>query len=593
VRLRFGLGPVFAFEWLMTTRRWQLYAARSLFVAAILAGLFLVWTTERDENPAARASLRAQARIGEQLFYTVIGIQLVLVMLAAPAYTAGAVCLDKARGALIHLLVTDLSNAEIILGKLAARLAPVLGLVGCTVPIVFLSLFFGGIQPEALIGAFLATIGVAIFACTLALTLSVWAQKTYEVLLATYMVQLLMLLANPCWKAFAWYWPTMPAPPRWFEHLNVFWVTFGPYVSPGAMPLSEQAEFLAECLAVSSVMALAAVLCVRSVTIRQSGRPEKEKRRRMGLVRRRWLPGPSLDPNPVLWHEWHRRRPSRWTRAVWGLYAILGVVFAGLAAGRCLNDQGFMGVELTMIVDTALVSVGLLLVSVASVTALADERVRGSLDVLLATPMSSLDIAWGKWWGAYRRVPLLAVLPCLLACVLAVRGGNWGAIPILLGMILAYGAAITSLGLALATWIARLGRAVALSVSAYVLISIGWIFILVLLFPRGPGESIMGLASASPFYGVALLCEMIGHSDHQRAPNLLVWDSFWILVYCVAGLFLFAATVKSFDRCLGRTTLSQALPARGTRRERDFGPGPANGPLASGVRLQGEESPVH
>jgi ABC-type transport system involved in multi-copper enzyme maturation permease subunit len=599
VRLRFGLGPVFVFEWLMVSRRWQIYAARSLFVAAILAGAYLMWLSEAPDQPT-RSTLRAQALIGERLFYTIMGIQLVLVLLAAPAYTAGAVCLDKARGALVHLLVTDLSNAEIVLGKLAARLAPVLGLVGCCVPIVFLSLFFGGIQPDALIGAFLVTIGVAVLCCTLALTLSVWAHKTYEVLLATYMIEILMLLANPGWKALGWYWPTFPAPPRWYEHLNVFWVAFGPYLSPGAMPLSEQAGFLGETLVVSAVLAFLAVVSVRRVTIRQSGRPQKERRRWQRAGQRRWLPGPSLDSNPVLWREWHRRRPSRWTRAVWALYTVLAVAFSVLAAGRCLSDQGFMGVELAMLVNTFQVSAGLLLMSVASVTALADERVRGSLDVLLVTPLSSVDIAWGKWWGAFRRVPWLAVLPGLLGCVLAVRGGRWGGVPILVGLIVAYGVAITSLGLALATWIARLGRAVALSVTAYVLVSVGWIFVLVALFPRGPGESVMGLASLSPFYGVALLCEMIGHPDHQRAPNLLVWDSFWMLGYCVAGLFLFGVTVRSFDRCLGRITLRHALLPRVPQPLADGRPTVtatvpqgANGPLPSGVRLQGEESRVH
>ena len=61
-----------------------------------------------------------------------------MVMLAAPAATAGAICLDKARGTLLHVLVTDLSDAEIVLGKLAARLVPVLGLVACSLPVLAL-----------------------------------------------------------------------------------------------------------------------------------------------------------------------------------------------------------------------------------------------------------------------------------------------------------------------------------------------------------------------------------------------------------------------------------------------------------------------
>jgi hypothetical protein len=36
---RLGFGPVFANEWLTTSRRWQSYAGRAIFVAVLLLGL--------------------------------------------------------------------------------------------------------------------------------------------------------------------------------------------------------------------------------------------------------------------------------------------------------------------------------------------------------------------------------------------------------------------------------------------------------------------------------------------------------------------------------------------------------------------------
>ena len=77
----------------------------------------------------------------------IIGVELTLVMLAAPAATAGAICVDRARGTLAHMLVTDLSDPEIVLGKLAARLLPVLGLVACTWPVLAICSLLGGIDP--------------------------------------------------------------------------------------------------------------------------------------------------------------------------------------------------------------------------------------------------------------------------------------------------------------------------------------------------------------------------------------------------------------------------------------------------------------
>ena len=49
------------------------------------------------------------------------------------------------------------------------------------------------------------------------------------------------------------------------------------------------------------------------------------------------------------------------------------------------------------------------------------------------------------------------------------------------------GAAVTSLGLAMATWFSRPGRAVGVTVTLYVLVTVGWFFLMLVLF-RAPGS---------------------------------------------------------------------------------------------------------
>ena len=39
--------------------------------------------------------------------------------------------------------------------------------------------------------------------------------------------------------------------------------------------------------------------------------------------------------------------------------------------------------------------------------------VRGSLDLLMSTPLSTRTIVLGKWWAVFRVVPVLAVIPAL------------------------------------------------------------------------------------------------------------------------------------------------------------------------------------
>jgi hypothetical protein len=152
---RNGMGlvpsPVFVYEWITSTRRWQVYALRSLFVLGLLVATMLIGLSREAVESGGPARLRALAEVGERLFVAVVGTQLTLVLLAAPAATAGAICLDRSRGTLTHLLVTDLSDREIVLGKLAARLVPVLVMIAATLPVMALLTLLGGVDPDALL----------------------------------------------------------------------------------------------------------------------------------------------------------------------------------------------------------------------------------------------------------------------------------------------------------------------------------------------------------------------------------------------------------------------------------------------------------
>lgn len=568
---RWGPGPVFVFEWLMASRRWQMYAARSGFVALVLVALCLVWKEHVD--PPNISATQALAAVGEQFFYALTSTALTLFLLAAPAATAGAVCLDKVRGTLLHLLVTDLSDTEIVLGKLAARLVPILGLLGCLVPVMFLCTLMGGIHPEALLGAFLVMFGVAVLGCSVALTLSVWGSKSYEVLLATYLLWIVLLLAYPMWSLANWVMGFVPPAPRVLLSANPYWLAFAPYSVPGSVSIGDFVTFVAGCLVAAALLLGLAVARMRAVAVRHGGtgsaHPSKRRpawlsafrgRKNSAPQRRRRLLGPSLDGNPVLWREWHRQRPSRWGRFMWGLYALLAAAFSVLVVAYEFN--GTRGGDAASIVVTLQVVVGLLLVSVAAPNPLAEERARGSMEVLLATPLSTRSILWGKWWGTYRTVPRLVPLPFLTLLLVTLHhdSGRPGLAVLVALLILAYGAAFTSLGLALATWTTRLGRAVTWSVVAYVVMCLGWLLFIALLMPKDDDGA--GLAMGSPFFGMAHLSEMVywppGSTGYERAAP---WAIFWTGAYLAAALTLYYAAQRTFDRCLGR--VGERPPAHG------------------------------
>ena len=151
----------------------------------------------RQFRAAPEQDIRGMAMLGKAFFLGFVAMQLTLVLLVAPAATAGSICLDRARGTLTHMLVTDLSSAEIVLGKLAARLVPVLGLLACALPLMEILALVGGLDPNALLGAFVVALGIAVLGSSLALFFSLWVGKTHEAILATYAVWGLWLLWTP------------------------------------------------------------------------------------------------------------------------------------------------------------------------------------------------------------------------------------------------------------------------------------------------------------------------------------------------------------------------------------------------------------
>jgi ABC-type transport system involved in multi-copper enzyme maturation permease subunit len=564
VRLRLGPGPVFVYEWLLATRRWQLYALRAGFLTVILVAMSLAWpNTFWNRRPDQTVSVQMMAYLGESLFETIASIELTLVLLAAPAATAGAVCLARARGTLDHMLATDLSNGEIVLGKLGVGLVPVLGLVAGVLPIMALVALLGGVDPIAIVGSFVVATGCAVLGSSLAMVFSLWGRKTNDVLMITYLILILWVI-SPAMAYMAALSSGIPPPGligstswEWLKLSNPFYLVFAPYWDPGRVDLTTYAGFLVACLCLTGMLAAFVTVRIRKAASSQAGRPAAAARgwthRSAHRVPRRvWfpaLPGPSLDGNPVLWREWHGSKPSRMMRGARLLYAGLGIIWIAFAVMLIKGSPA--ACAMICVMCDFQVAMGLLLLSVAASTSLAEERVHGNLDLLLSTPLPTRSIVIGKWWGAFRSVRSLMIWAALIAGVLVVASGRCSHYGLLLGLILSYGAVIASLGLALATWVGRPGRAVALAVTIYVVFSIGWI-ILIFLLDSGPFWT-RYLCMGSPFFGT--FWAACGVTDTPISPDPTEdWPAalFCALALCGIAVILFAATVATFDRCLGR-----------------------------------------
>ena len=454
---------------------------------------------------------------------------------------------------------------------------PVMGLVACSWPVMAICSLLGGIDPVALTLAFAIIVAVAVLGCTTALALSVWARKSHEVILATYTVFILGLLLYPIWLGVTSSWKLSP-PPEWAFLANPFYVAFAPYSYPGALQVWDYVAFFGVTLGVSALLAGLAVRKTRPVACR--GSVEKSKGPRIGLMGRitRWLPGPSLDRSPVLWREWHRSRPSRWMvilltglMGTTGFLCIIGAIFiwkdgVDPGPGSGWDQAGVIAYMLHVVF-------GLLMLSAVAPTSMAEERQRGSLDILAATALSTRAIVVGKWLGTFRLVVAIAVCPGLIALAMATARSTssmslapgvspenlyeisiwvriYGVI-VVVATLLVHGALITSIGLALAVWIKRQSRAIALSVGFFVLILMGWpIFAAIAMNSNGIRS--MSLASLSPIVACTNCVNVFAMRRQGTAGDFLWWGSYWAVEVLILAMGLLWLTVRTFDGCFDR-----------------------------------------
>ncbi len=217
----------------------------------------------------------------------------------------------------------------------------------------------------------------------------------------------------------------IPPPPDWFRKTNPILLVFSPYVRPNYVGVWDVVIFVAGAFLLSALFTGLTIALLRRSVCAANATPKKNLLhdildfRVMAWLER--LPGPTLDGNPVLWREWHRNRPSRLSRLVWGVYAVSAIT----ATVWGLYDAFRYGVDTTAGGSGLLAGAvgfqfafGLLLLCILAPTSLAEERTRDSLDVLLTTPLSTREIVWGKWLGTYRTVFLMTILPAVGAMVI-------------------------------------------------------------------------------------------------------------------------------------------------------------------------------
>jgi ABC-type transport system involved in multi-copper enzyme maturation permease subunit len=196
-RMILSLGPVMRYELITTARRRRYYFLRVIYCSFLLAQLWIFFTQweAQHESGGSREEIQAFA---EDAFIQFAGAQGIGLLLLIPALVSGIISDEYQRKTLHYLLASRLSSAEIVLGKMGARMVHVLAFIALGLPIVSLLMLYGGLNPVNIFYVYMGTATLVLFVSGFSVFISILARRPREAIMAAYGLGALWLLV-PIW----------------------------------------------------------------------------------------------------------------------------------------------------------------------------------------------------------------------------------------------------------------------------------------------------------------------------------------------------------------------------------------------------------
>ncbi len=180
--------------------RERMRGARAFAVISVYLGLMSAFTVllYMAYSPFIRGVFSSvTGELGRILFAGVVGIELVLIIFIAPAFTAGAVTGERERKTYDLLQITLLPRPSFIIGKLESALGYILLLLLAAIPLQSIAFLFGGVSETELLLSFAILAVTAITLGTVGLFFSTLAERTLTASVRSYTFAFALILAIP------------------------------------------------------------------------------------------------------------------------------------------------------------------------------------------------------------------------------------------------------------------------------------------------------------------------------------------------------------------------------------------------------------
>ncbi|MCD0462860.1 ABC transporter permease [Roseiconus lacunae] len=376
-------NPVLQRELLVNLRTKRAFVLLALYQLLLAAVVIAAWPS--DERLDLTSSPPSATKLVNLFF---LG-QYVIASLMAPSFAAGTIAGEKERKTYEMLLASPMRPGAIVLGKMVASLTHLGMLIIGSLPIIVLCLPLGGVHVYEVLAAYLGLIISVILFGAIGVMCSSYFPRTSSALVVSYLV-ILPLVIGAC----------------------VFWATLG---TEGYLRL-KLATVVVPAFGLTAVILMGAAAAGRMLyppDVGSEGKEvidlEKEAEEAVGLVIQpdqfpdRLFAPPKKNEmmadgaNPVYDKELHSEIFSQGTlmlRLVIQISILLAIPMMGYFLFFQQHQAPWFCVY--VIVFNMLVGPSFLAGSITS------ERERQTLDLLLTTPLSPLQILWGKFVVRFR-----------------------------------------------------------------------------------------------------------------------------------------------------------------------------------------------
>jgi ABC-type transport system involved in multi-copper enzyme maturation permease subunit len=440
------VGPVFSREVATAPRNWRLYFLRAVYVAALLGLICTAWLIVFGSQPVR--TLGDLSRFGSAVFSLIAPVQLAIAMGFSALLTAAAVAQEKDRRTLDLLLMTRMTNSELVVGRLLASMLTVLVMVLASLPLLMLLTLLGGVSHQQVARVFGVTVIAALAAGSLGSMLALWREKTFQTLAITALALMLWLLVGEAIAAgvFGNSWAGAPAA-DWAEVVSPVRAIFAaarPMVGVEPMlaripELGNSARlFMLLAASFALVLNVIAIVRVRIWNPTREARPQSQGESEDAAIAdasddaqaRRSVhaaPGKTRHvwDNPILWREVCTWAYGKKVIAVRIAYIAVFAACAWAMIQAMRTDAHAYDASLPPGAQALvpLLILGLVLVNALAVTSITNERDAKALDLLLVTDLTPKEIIFGKLGGVLFNAKEMILLPAILC--LAIWGFGW------------------------------------------------------------------------------------------------------------------------------------------------------------------------